>query len=492
MTRNGRRTVLLLILVLLGVAALLISCRSETDEVAADDAATSEVVARIGDYAITKGELKERLAQAIRPQRDDAGLPKPPVTPESALRTLVAEKAMIMEGRKSGHLDDAILSASVGRVRRRQLIQLLLTDYVTKNVPVTASEIDQEIQADPNLTRQQAEMKVRSTRATPVVEQYYADLLKKFKVEKVKENFAKASQVHHRLATRPVAPRQRGMYWITNKQIRTELSEEERNLPLVRYVGGQFTLLQWFQTLGEMAPPGRPKNLSRPEGVEGLLDRGLRPVIFEVEAVDQGYDKNEEFVAELRKYEDRVLLGKAKTDKYKEIEQPTDEEIKAFFDEHREKFAKPPSVKVEPVWCKDRETADKVKELLAGGASPASVNEAHGLRKDLRAYNVYPTSEGVFWSDLWEAQADTVVGPVKGFYDASIKWRVVKVIEKKPPEDQPFSEGVKQQVKSAITSARRDEIMSRYEADLLKKYPHEIHLDKVQDIDPLEVTSSGE
>jgi len=492
MKRNGRRTVLLLILVLVGIATLLISCQSETDDGSVDGVAASEVVAKIGDYTITKDELKERLAQAVRPQRDDAGLPKAPVTVESLLRTLVAEKAMVIEGRKLGRLDDAILSASVNRVRQRQLIRLLLTDYVTKNVPVTASEIDQEIQTDPNLTREQAEMKVRSARATPVVEQYYADLLKKFKVEKVKENFSKAAQVHQRLATRPVEPRPRGMYWITNQQIRTELSDEERSMPLVRYVGGKFTLLQWFQTLGEMAPPGRPKNLNRPEGVEALLDRGLRPVVFEVEAVDQGYDKNEEFVAELRKYEDRVLLGKAKTDKYKEIEQPTDEEIKAFFEEHRANFAKPASVKIEPIWCPDMETAEKVKGLLADGATPASVNETHGLRKDLRAYNAYPTSEGIFWDNLWKAQPSTVVGPVKGFYEAGIKWRVVKVLEKTPSEEQPFSDGVKQQVKSAITSARRDELMSRYEADLLKKHPHEIHLDKIQDIDPLEVTPDDE
>ncbi len=222
----------------------------------------------------------------------------------------------------------------------------------------------------------------------------------------------------------------------------------------------------------------------------GWLDRGLRPVILAAEAVARGYDKNEKLLALIREREDSTLLGKAKSDKYKEMEQPTDEEIKAFFEAHQASFAKPASLKIEPIWCKDKEAAQEVKDLLTSGASTASVNETHGLRKKLSAYDVYPTSEGLFWDDLWKAEPNAIVGPVKGFYDADIKWRVVKVIEKTPSAAQPYSDSVKNQVKSALMTARRDEIMARFEAEMLKKYPHEIYADKIRDIDPLEVTPS--
>ncbi len=492
MKRNCRLSVVLLVVALVGVTVMMASCRSETDEIAPGADSASQVVAKIGDYTITRGEVQERLAQRIRPQRDDSGLPKPPVTPESVLRTLVAEKAMMLEGRKLRYLDDEMLRNSVDRFRHRELIKLLLTDYVKENIPVTAEEVEQTLEADPNLTSEQAEMKIRGPKATPLVEKFYAELLKKFKVEKAKENFSKAIEIHHRLATRPVVPRPQGMFWVTNKQIRTELSEDEKKIPLARYVGGEFTLVQWFKVLSDMAPPGRPKNLNRPEGIEGLLDRGLRPVILVAEAVARGYDKNEEFLAEIRKREDSTLLGKAKSDKYKNMEQPTDEEIKAFFEAHQAKFAKPASLKIEPIWCKDKETAQAAKGLLTGGATTASVNETHGLRKDLRAYNVYPTSEGLFWDDLWKAEPNAIVGPVKGFYDTGIKWRLVKVIEKTPSVAQPYSDSVKNQVKSALMTGRREAIMARFEAEMLETYPHEIYADKIQDIDPLEVTPSDE
>jgi len=490
MKRHCRFTVLLLT-----AAVMMVSCRLATEEAdpgADAEAMSAEPVARIGDYTITKGQLKERLAQEIRPQRVESALPKPPVTPETVLRKMVAEKAIMLEGRKLGYLEDEVLSASIERFRQRQFIRLLLTDYVRENIPVTASEIDQTIAADPNLSRERAEMKIQSTKAQPVLEQFYADLLEKFKVEKVRENFAKAIRIHQRLATKPVEPRGRGMFWITNKQIRNELSEEEKQIPLTRYVGGAFTLYDWFKTLGEMAPPGRPKNLNRPEGVEALLDRGLRPVIFAAEAVARGYDKHEELVANVRQREDSMVLGKARSTKYKEVEEPTDEQIRAYFDEHAAHFAQGALLKIEPVWCKDLETAQKVKELLVGGASTASANETYGLRKDLQPYNVYAGSEGLFWDDLWKAEPNAVVGPVKGFYETGIKWRVVKILEKTPPVPQPFSDNMKNQVKSALMSERRDALMAAYEAEMLKKYRHEIYTETIQDMDPLEVTPTPE
>jgi len=478
----------------MGVTVMVVSCRPKTDEPGAgSEAAVSEPVAKIGDYTITKDELKERLAQEIRPQREESGLPRSPVTPEIVLRKMVAEKAMMLEGRKLGHLDEEMLGASIERFRQSRLIGLFITDYVQENISVTAPEIDQTLEADPNLTRAQAEMKIRSTQAKPVLEQFYGELLKKFKVEKVEENFSKAIRIHQRLATRPVEPRRRGMFWITNKQIRNELSEEEKQIPLAKFVGGEFTLFEWFKTLSEMAPPGRPKNLNRPEGIEGLLDRGLRPVVLAAEAVDQGYDKNEQFLADLRKREDMTLLNKAKSDKYKQIEQPSDEEVRAFFDEHQAHFAKSASLKVELVWCKDLQAAQKVKDAMVGGASAASLNETYGLRKNLKPYNVYPTSEGLFWDDLWKAEPSTIVGPVKGFYETGVKWRVVKVLEKTPAAPQSYNtDNVKNQVKSALMTGRRDEIMARYGAELLKKYRHEIYTDKIQDIDPLEIMPPDE
>ena len=64
------------------------------------------VVAKIGDYVITKDELSEKLVQEIRP-REGAPLDEAkPMTAEATLRQMVADKAMIMDGRKRGLQND--------------------------------------------------------------------------------------------------------------------------------------------------------------------------------------------------------------------------------------------------------------------------------------------------------------------------------------------------------------------------------------------------
>jgi hypothetical protein len=453
-----------------------------------ESAATSVTVATIGDYSITKDELMQRLAQSVRPQRDGSGPPKEPVTAQSVLHEMLIEKAMILEGRALGYAKDESVSTSIDRYRQRKLIQVFLNDYFKENVPVSQAEIDQKIEADPNLSPEQARMQVMRVKVEPVYRALYAELQKKFGVKKIEKNFTRAAQIHQRLLTQPVEPRGRTVFWITNHQIQTELSRDERDIVLATYTGGQFTLYDWFKTLNEIAPPGRSKDLSTPAGVEKLLDRGLEPTILEAEAVARGYDKNEELVRDIRAREDMAILGKMRMEKYKEIETPTDEEIKAYFDQNQQQFAKEASLKVAQIWCKDLQGAEEVKKAVESGTAFDTVKVAQSLRADEPEHNVYPSSEGVFWDELWKGEPNDIVGPVKGFFDDGIKWRVVKIIEKTPAEMRPYSDSLKNQVQSAMTTQQTKDHVERYGASLLEKYPHEVYLEKIEDIDPLEVT----
>ncbi|UCD52080.1 MAG: peptidyl-prolyl cis-trans isomerase [Phycisphaerales bacterium] len=487
MKSNSRRMLQGFAVAIVGAALVLLnSCRP------GEEAPAPDAVARIGDYVITKAELKQRLAQEVRPRRDSYNLPRPPVTAEAVLKKMVAEQAIALEGRQLGYLDDEMLRSSVNRFRIRQLVQTYVTDYVMENVPVPEAEVEELVAADPNLSREQAEMRVRSKNAGPMMNAYYDQLLEKFNVEKLKENFPKASRIYQRLRTQPKEPRARSVFWVMNKQIRNELSDQEKQIVLARYTGGELTLYDWFDALGQIAPPGRPKDLNTAAGVEKLLDRALRPFIWEAEAVAHGYDQNEELLQKVRTREDMSVLGMARREKYKELLDPNDEEIKAFYDAHPEAFAKPASLKVEQVWCPDLETAEKARQMLTEGASFESVNGAHGLRQNQKPHSVYPGSEGVFWDDLYGAEPNDVVGPLRGFYEAGIKWRVVRILEKTPPEMSPYSDALKNQVQSALMTQRREKLMADYEAQMLAKHRYEVYADRIADIDPLEVTPVDE
>lgn len=474
--------------VALSAAVLLTGCRESGVEPVDDESADSAVVARVGDYAITKGELIQRLAQSVRPQRDSYNQPIEPITADSVLHDMVVEKAMVLEGRRLGYAEDESVSTSIGRYKQRRLIQAFLNDYITENVPVSQAEMDQKIEADPNLSPEQARMQVLQGKADPVYRALYAGLQEKFELKKIEKNFARAAQIHQRLLTQPVEPRGRTVFWITNQQIKTELGRDERDIVLATYTGGQFTLYDWFKALNEIAPPGRSKDLSTPAGVERLLDRGLEPTIVEAEAVARGYDRKEGLVRDIRAREDMAILGKVRTEKYKEVAPPTDEEIQAYFEQNREMFAKEATLKIDQIWCKDLSTAEQVKKTLEGGAAFETVKAAQSMRAEESERTVSASSEGVFWDELWKGEPNDTIGPVKGFLDNGIQWRVVKIIEKTPAEIRPYSDSVKSQVQSAMTAQRARENLERYGASLLDKYPHDVYAEKIEDIDPLRVT----
>ncbi len=452
-------------------------------------------VAKIADYVITKEELGKRLLQELRPEPYESGERDERASAESVLKKMLGEKAMIMEARKQNYLQEESVSAPVKRFRERRLANLLLQRCLQSRqaeLAVTDSEIEQRLKTDPKLDRERAKALVQRTKASQVLDLYYRQLYKERTVQKVTANFTRAAQIHQRLLYRPREPRQVG--WIRNSQVKDELTSEEKNMVLATYQGGRVTLQDWFDALCDIVPPSRPKDLHTPKGVESLLDRALRMPIFVTEAESLGLDKDADFVKQVAEYEDRLLLGRMQQAKSEEIAEPNEAQIIAYFNEHKEIFGRPRGVKIDQIWCQDRDAALKAKAELDSGKDFELVKQEFSLQKESRPFDAYPNSEGMFWDDLWKADPNQVVGPIKGFYGGGtpqggnpINWRVVRVLEKKPAELKEYSSDMKDQVKWRLLDGKRRAALAKYQEELLEKYPHTIYADRIKDIDPLDI-----
>ncbi|MGD2095747.1 MAG: hypothetical protein PVH77_12140, partial [Phycisphaerales bacterium] len=284
------------------------------------------IVAVIGGYAISKQEYEKRLLTETAPRGYDSfGRETERPSNEKVLMKMVAEKAMILEARQQGYLEkDERLIKAIKRFRDRRITNLLLQrqlqDKVNK-ITITDAEIEERIKANPKLTRDRAEAIVKRVKANEIINQYFAQVSQKLHVTKVSENFNKAVQVYQRLLNKPKKPRK--VPFIRNYQIKEEMTEEEKKIVLAKYDNGQVTLLDWFDALGEIAPPSRPKNLNTVAGVEQLLNRALRLPLLVTEAGLLGLDKNMSLLKQVKEYEDRMLLSRIRSDKYKELKEPT-------------------------------------------------------------------------------------------------------------------------------------------------------------------------
>jgi len=60
--------------------------------------------------------------------------------------------------------------------------------------------------------------------------------------------------------------------WVLRRQIREDVSPEEKAIVLVSYKEGQITVLDWLMAIHAIKPPDRPRDLNTVQGVEKFLD----------------------------------------------------------------------------------------------------------------------------------------------------------------------------------------------------------------------------
>jgi hypothetical protein len=449
-------------------------------------AESSNVVARIGDYVITREELEKRLLMELGPNDyEDYYEKAEPVNAETVLVKMIAEKAMAMDAREKGYLKDGMTETLVERYRQRRLVNLLLQKRLQDKLTVTDSEIQEKMKADPKLDRAKAEAMLKNTKMRILFEQYYKQIYEKLHVRKISDNFPKAVEIHQRLLLHPKTPRT--MDFIRNTQINDELTPEERDMVLATYDHGKVTLKDWFENLCESAPPSRPRDLNTVEGVERLLERTLSMPLLVSEAELAGLDKDENLLKQVKEYEDSRLISQATLTKYKEVEEPTAEQIAAYFNKNKKVFGTPDIVKIDQIWCQDLQTARKVKAELDSGKDFESVKQEYSLEKQSKAFNTAPGGEGIFWEDLWKGDPNEIIGPIKGFYRRGVKWRIVKILEKNPGAVKEYSSDMEGRVKQRMLDEQRNALLEKYSKELLEKYPHEIYADRIKGIDPLDI-----
>jgi hypothetical protein len=328
-------------------------------------------------------------------------------------------------------------------------------------------------------------MTVERAKTNVLLDQYYKQIYGKSGVKKLIQNFTKAIQIHDRLLRNPKQTRKVG--FIRTSQVKEELSQQEKDIILAQYKSGKITINDWFVALCDIVPPRRPRDLNTPKGVDQLLERALRMPLMVTEAKSLRLDRNKDFVKQVRDYEDRRLLGEAKSAKRKEIKEPTTEQILTYFARNKKTFGISKSLKIDLIWCQDLKTAKQARAALESGKDFEAVKQQYSLEKQGKAFTTNPGSEGLFWKDLWAGDPNHIVGPVKGFYRQGINWRIVKILEKTPDKENPYSSNMETQVKNRMMSEQNKVLIDQYGKELLEKYPYQTYPDSIKDINPLDI-----
>ncbi len=447
------------------------------------------VVGKIDEFSITRQELMKRLILEYQPDPyrlySDQKLPN---DANSMLLQILGEKAVVLEARKQGLLADETIRQAVIRDRQTRVVNLWVQDNIKKEqskIATTEEEIDKQIEANPNMNREQAKAAVESAKSNKILDQCYANLYKKSEVKKLTESYSKAIQIHDRLLNHPVKPRPSN--FIRDSQVREELTEVEKNIVLTEFTNGKITLEEWFDVLCDFSPVGRPKNLNTEEGIDQLLEIAIVKPLIAAEVHELGMDNNPAFLKQIRDYENELLLNYVRNQKSIDINEPTEKDILDFFNKNKDFFNTGRIMKIDEIWLKDLQTAQIAKKELDSGKDFNDVKKEYSIYPNSQAYQTSLNNEGFFWKELWPNQQQKIIGPIKGFQVDGIKWRIVKIMEKQQGKLPEYSKELETNAKYLMMSEMAIQNMEDYCMETLKKYPYEVYSDRIKDIDPMNI-----
>jgi len=446
-------------------------------------AVDSNVIAEIEGFVITRQMLEKRLMSEISPgSYFPVRRPQPPRTEEVVLM-MVAERAMAIEGRKLNYMQDPGISRQIRRLTEERISNLLLSKYIgSKKITVTPAEVAQKLKTDSRLDPQRAAAMINREKSFALIDGLYNQLAEKFHVEKSRTNITRSAKIYGRLLAGAESPY--SVRFVTLKQIRGELTEQEKGLVLATYDGGKVTLEDWFYALHEVGPPSRPKDLDTEAGFERFLDRAvLRKPLFVAEAKAAGLDKDENLLKEIKRREDILIINKAIMENAADFNEPSPQQIASYFNQHREDFMSPlDTVEIDQIWCENLETARQVKANLDAGGDFESLRQKYSLDKRSGPVKTTVAREGLFFERLWNGKPGEIIGPIKGFYNRGLSWRIVKIINKTAGKFVEYSSKLDGEIRNRMQKELIEANLTTYRKKLLKKYSYEIYPERFADL----------
>lgn len=451
-----------------------------------------DIVAKIGEYTFTKEQLESKLIAHLRTRPEECMNEDGTINAEPPLRKMIADKAMIIEARDKNLLNDPLTQLRFREKKEGWLANLLLEAELAPKLNVSEAEVDERIKSDPKLTRAQARRVLANEKIRKLREDYYQQLNKKLDVQKVTDNLTRAARIYRRLLMESRETQK--LVFVRRTQIEA-LPPKEKNLTLAKFQNGQVTLEYLLFALHRIGPNSRPRDLHTPKGIEKFLDRIMTLPVYVAEAKIQGFDKDERYLKLVKDFEDTELYRKVRNAKLGEVAKPTKDELRPYFDANKDKFKTPDRLKIDQIWCADLKTAQQAMKQLSSGKDFQQVKQQYCLAKSEKALTTSPSRESIFFDELWKAEPNDIVGPIKGFFvqrrtrppQWHVRWRLVKVLAKIPGQEKQYSKRIEETIEDRIRSERREKILEDYYDELLQKYPHEIYHDRIKGINPLDI-----
>jgi peptidyl-prolyl cis-trans isomerase C len=246
-------------------------------------------------------------------------------------------------------------------------------------------------------------------------------------------------------------------------------SKKEDGKVLVTIDGEKVTLNEFNKALDKI-PMNMKMLVASESGKRTYLDNLITKKLLLREAKKEKIDTDKEFLERLDEIRDQLLMESLLKKKLTIEGKVTDEDLKKYYDAHKEEFKKEGEINTRHILVK---TEDEAKQVLA------RVQKGEDFVELAKRYSIDPnakTSGGEIGFHPrgslvpeYEAQALKLkkVGQVSGIVKTQFGYHIIRLEGVKPPTYVAFDE-VKEFIKQKIGQEKQKELFEKYVQDLKK------------------------
>ena len=234
-------------------------------------------------------------------------------------------------------------------------------------------------------------------------------------------------------------------------------TDEEKNMTLFSYKGGQVTVEDFVGQFNNIPPMYRPRLNEKDKIGEAAFQIIVTDILLE-KAHDQKLGNTKDFKENWQKSMELEMANRMRSDVILKGVGITDEEIQSYYDRHPDRYEKPAEVHIKEILVKTEDEASDILKQLKKGADFEKLAE----EKTIRTYVKNQGGDlGSFrrsrYPELFDAAFQMKKGELKGPIKITDQqfgenYAVIKLIEKKEAEKTPLEE-----IKDQVTSQARRE-----------------------------------
>lgn len=283
-------------------------------------------------------------------------------------------------------------------------------------------------------------------------------------------------------AVRVAVPMVLALCLLACKPATTEQGKKEGTV-LAEVNGKTITTEDFRQEIGHLPPYLKPMVQSA-EGKKELLDSMIVREIILAQAKKDGVDKSKEVADRLEDLRKRLIVETYLKKKVEQEAKVSDEEMKKFYEENKDKFKSGEQVRASHILVKtEQEARDVLAQLKKGAAFEELAKKYSQDNTAAKGGDLGWFSKGAMVQEFDKAAFGLKEGELSGIVKTQFGFHIIKVTGKRPAGVRSFDE-VKDQIKANLLPAKQQEIFQKMREDLKKGAKISIKEDALNDFNP--------